>query len=57
MPEFVGLRQKLEKLEERVYNHDKQFAEQQTLIDTTSFNVQMIKMTVNDHEAKIEERT
>jgi len=55
MPEFVGLRQKVTKLEERVYTHDNKFAEHQTILDTTSFNVQMMQMTVNEHDEKIEE--
>ena len=56
MPEFIGLKDKLAKLEERVYAHDTQFAEQQTVIDTTNFNMQMLKMTVDDHEKRLTER-
>lgn len=55
MPEFVTLKQKVAKLEERVYSHDAKLAEHQTVIDTTSFNMQMMHMTVNDHDEKIEE--
>lgn len=57
MPEFTTLKQKVQKLEERVYSHDNKFAEHQTIIDTTNFNVQMMQMTVNDHDEKIEERS
>eukprot|EP00826_Nyctotherus_ovalis_P033950 TRINITY_DN2777_c0_g1_i2.p2 TRINITY_DN2777_c0_g1~~TRINITY_DN2777_c0_g1_i2.p2 ORF type:complete len:245 (-),score=86.16 TRINITY_DN2777_c0_g1_i2:1139-1873(-) len=57
MPEFTALKQKVQKLEERVYSHDNKFAEHQTIIDTTNFNVQMMQMTVNEHDEKIEERS
>lgn len=55
MPEFVALKQKLNKLEERVYSHDSKFAEQQTLLDTTNFNMKMMQMTVNTHDENIAE--
>jgi hypothetical protein len=55
MPEFAILKQKVAKLEERVYNHDAKLAEHQTVLDTTNFNVQMMQITVNEHDEKIEE--
>ena len=52
--DITNLKDKLTKVEERVYSHDEKFASQQTLIDSTSCNLKMISFTVNEHEQKLE---
>lgn len=54
MPEFLDLKEKLEKLEERVTSHDNRFTEHETIMDNTNNNMQMIQTTVSDHGEKIE---
>lgn len=43
------LKEKIKKIEERVYSHDAKFADQQLMIDSTSVNLQMHQMI--PHEA------
>ena len=56
MPEFVAIKDKLAKLEDRVYSHDERFVQHQTLMDATSFNLKMTQVTINEHDEKLQER-
>ncbi len=55
MPEFIGVKDRLTKLEDRVYAHDERFVQHQTLLDATSFNLKMLQVTVNEHDEKLSE--
>lgn len=46
------LKEKLNKIEERVYSHDAKFAEQQVVIDATSFNLKMLQSNDVSTESK-----
>ncbi len=46
--EMSDIKEKLKKLEERIYTHDEKFAQQQVDIDTTSCNLKMQLMGNNE---------
>ncbi len=50
---MTGLKEKLNKIETRVYQHDERLGEHQTLIDTTSFNLKLAQTTLIEHEEKL----
>ncbi len=56
MPDFNQMKEKMKKIEERVYLHDSKFGDMQTLVDSTSFNLKMLQITVDGHQERLDER-
>jgi hypothetical protein len=47
--DFNDLKEKIKKIEERVYSHDEKFSEHQAVIDTTICNLKMQLMPLGEN--------